>query len=155
MKQQFIVALLTIFVISGCDEQQTSQVPENIKSEIIKAAPEVAEVEAIKTEKAPVIQETKEKVVEAVVTEVQKTALSGEQVYQKFCVNCHRAGVANAPKFGDAAAWAPRIAKGTDVLYTSAKKGVPGTAMMAKGACSVCSDEELETAVDYMVSGSK
>ena len=45
--------------------------------------------------------------------------LTGEQVYNQACVACHGAGVAGAPKLGDKAAWAPRIAQGLDML----KKG--------------------------------
>lgn len=48
---------------------------------------------------------------------------NGEQVYGAQCVACHGAGLAGAPKFGDAAAWAPRIALGYDTLLTSALKG--------------------------------
>ncbi|MCK4704311.1 MAG: cytochrome c5 family protein [Gammaproteobacteria bacterium] len=98
---------------------------------------------------------TENEVIKAEVAPVQQAALSGEQIYKKSCVNCHGTGVANAPKLGDAVAWAPRIAKGNDALYNSAKKGVPGTAMMAKGTCMTCSDEELDAAVDFMVSGSR
>ena len=50
-------------------------------------------------------------------------AADGKAVYDKTCVACHAAGVANAPKFGDKAAWAPRIKTGMDTLYTSVLKG--------------------------------
>ena len=80
---------------------------------------------------------------------------SGEAVYQASCLACHDSGVAGAPKFGDAAAWADRIAKGTDVLYASGINGIPGTGMMAKGGCMDCLDEEVNAAVDYMVAGSQ
>lgn len=48
---------------------------------------------------------------------------SGEEVFKAQCTACHTAGVAGAPKFGDAAAWAPRIATGYDTLLNSAVKG--------------------------------
>ena len=48
---------------------------------------------------------------------------NGEQVYAAQCVACHGAGVAGAPKPGDNAAWAPRIAQGFQTLVTSALKG--------------------------------
>jgi cytochrome c5 len=80
---------------------------------------------------------------------------SGEAVYNTACMACHSTGAAGAPKFGDAAAWAPRIAKGKDALYASGTGGVPGTGMMAKGGCATCSDEEVHAAVDYMVAGSQ
>lgn len=78
---------------------------------------------------------------------------SGEDVYKKACTTCHAAGIAGAPKLGDVAAWAPRIEKGMDVLYTNSIKGFNG--MPAKGMCFDCSDDELKATVDYMVENSK
>lgn len=80
---------------------------------------------------------------------------SGEDVYNAACMACHSTGAGGAPKLGDAAAWAERIAKGNDVLYSSGINGVAGTGMMAKGGCMNCSDEEINAAVDYMVAGSQ
>ena len=54
-----------------------------------------------------------------------------------------------APIFADVDAWAPRLAKGIDTLYSSTVNGIG--MMPAKGTCMNCSDEELEAAVDYMV----
>jgi cytochrome c5 len=78
---------------------------------------------------------------------------TGEQVYNSNCVACHGTGAAGAPKFGDAAAWAPRIAKGIDTLLAHAKTGI--NAMPPKGLCMACSDDELKGAIEYMVSHSK
>ena len=80
---------------------------------------------------------------------------SGEDVYNAACMACHSTGAAGAPKLGDAAGWADRIAKGNDALYSSAIDGIAGTGMMAKGGCMNCSDEETKAAVDYMVAGSQ
>jgi len=80
---------------------------------------------------------------------------SGEEVYNAACMACHATGAAGAPKVGDAAAWADRIAKGKDALYNSGVNGVPGTGMMAKGGCVACSDEEIHAAVDFMIAGSQ
>jgi cytochrome c5 len=74
-------------------------------------------------------------------------------VYDRACVACHLAGVAGAPKFGDKAAWAPRIATGTDTLYTSALKG-KGT-MPPKGGQTALADADVKAAVDYMVAAVK
>jgi cytochrome c5 len=68
---------------------------------------------------------------------------------------CHTTGAGGAPVLGDVAAWADRIAKGTDVLYASGINGVPGTGMIAKGGCMACSDEEINAAVDFMIAGSQ
>ncbi len=80
---------------------------------------------------------------------------SGEEVYNTTCMACHSTGAAGAPKFGDIAAWGPRIAKGMDALHAAGINGVPGTGMMAKGGCVSCPDEEINAAVDYMVAGSQ
>ncbi len=82
-------------------------------------------------------------------------ARSGEEVYNAACLACHTTGAGGAPKIGDVAAWADRIAKGMDALYNSGVNGVPGTSMMAKGGCMNCSDEEVDAAVDFMVAGSQ
>jgi cytochrome c5 len=82
-------------------------------------------------------------------------ARSGEEVYNTACTACHSTGAAGAPKYGDVAAWAPRVAKGIDTLYASGMNGVAGTGMVAKGGCAACSEEEIHAAVDYMVEGSK
>ncbi|WP_317205275.1 c-type cytochrome [Janthinobacterium sp.] len=74
----------------------------------------------------------------------------GEKVYTATCLSCHGAGVLGAPKFGDAAAWQPRVAKGMEVLYTSALNGFK--MMPPRGGNSVLKDEEMKAAVDYMVS---
>lgn len=76
----------------------------------------------------------------------------GEALYKQACVACHAAGVAGSPKFGDKAAWAPRIKTGIDTLYASAVKGKG--AMPPKGGSSA-SDADIHAAVDYMVSAAK
>ena len=78
---------------------------------------------------------------------------SGAQVYDTKCTACHSTGAAGAPKLGDAGAWAPRIGKGIETLYTNALKGFNG--MPAMGTCMDCSDDEIRAAVDHMVDGSK
>ncbi|GIR64001.1 MAG: c-type cytochrome [Pseudomonadota bacterium] len=75
--------------------------------------------------------------------------LSGDQVYDQYCSVCHAAGVGGAPLFADTGVWAPRIAKGMDVLMDSTINGIG--AMPAKGTCMSCSDDELSAAVTYMV----
>ncbi len=80
---------------------------------------------------------------------------SGEDVYNAACMACHTTGAGGAPMLGDVAAWADRIAKGTDVLYDSGVNGIAGTGMIAKGGCMDCSDDEIYAAVDYMIEGSQ
>ena len=76
------------------------------------------------------------------------TPRSGEAVYRAACVACHGAGVAGAPKFGNAADWAPRLAQGTDSPLLHAVQGF--RAMPPRGGCADCSDAEIRAAVDYL-----
>jgi cytochrome c5 len=84
------------------------------------------------------------------------TSAAGKTLYSATCVACHGAGVAGAPKFGDKAAWAARIAQGSNVLYEHALKGFQGKAgvMPPKGGSSA-PDADVKSAVDYMVTAAK
>jgi len=77
----------------------------------------------------------------------------GKAVYEKVCSVCHASGLAGAPKFGDKAAWAPRIATGINTLHQSALKGK--NAMPPKGGNMALSDADVTAAVDYMASAAK
>ncbi len=72
---------------------------------------------------------------------------TGEQVYAGQCAACHTAGVAGAPKLGDAAAWAPRVATGYEALLNSALKGKGAMAAQGGGEYS---DYEIGRAVVYL-----
>ena len=72
---------------------------------------------------------------------------TGDQVFQAQCAACHANGAAGAPKFGDEAAWAPRIKTGYDALLNSALKGK--NAMTAQGGGDF-NDVEIGRAVVYM-----
>ncbi|MEP6876071.1 MAG: c-type cytochrome [Burkholderiales bacterium] len=73
-------------------------------------------------------------------------------LYTQICQTCHLAGIAGAPKLGDKAAWAPRLAQGVDGLTASAIKGKG--AMPPKGG-SGGSDADIKAVVAYMVSSVK
>jgi cytochrome c5 len=81
------------------------------------------------------------------------TAEIGQRRYEETCHICHGPGLAGAPKFGDKADWAPRIAQGFDILVKRAIQGYK--AMPPKGTCMACSDEEIKKSVEYMVSHSQ
>jgi cytochrome c5 len=77
----------------------------------------------------------------------------GAEVYAQACKACHEAGLAGAPKTGDGAAWAPRIAKGKATLYEHAIKGFTGAAgvMPPKGGRTDLSDDLIKASVDHLV----
>jgi cytochrome c5 len=77
---------------------------------------------------------------------------TGELAYTQVCSACHATGVNGAPKIGDHAAWAPRIAQGKDTLYKDAIAGKGN--MPPKGGTS-WPDATIRMTVDYMVSLNK
>ena len=82
---------------------------------------------------------------------------AGKAVYDKACVVCHKTGMGGTPKLGDKAAWAPRIAKGMDLLITQSIKGFQGKTglMPAKGGNLEFTDAQIGNSVAYIVEHSK
>lgn len=76
----------------------------------------------------------------------------GKKIYESVCVACHGSGAAGAPKFGDKAAWAPRLKPGLDEVVKIATKGL--NAMPPKGGFTG-SDEEFKAAVTYLTNAAK
>jgi cytochrome c5 len=64
------------------------------------------------------------------------------------CATCHQAGVANAPKLGDAKDWAPRIKAGLSQMTSIAINGKG--AMPARGGDASLTDTEVARAVVFM-----
>ncbi|HEY6721389.1 MAG TPA: c-type cytochrome [Burkholderiales bacterium] len=77
----------------------------------------------------------------------------GKKIYESTCIACHGTGVANAPKFGDKAAWSMHLMHGTEQLYENALKGLG--AMPPRGGNLTLSDADVKAAVDYMVGAVK
>lgn len=128
---------LLMLLGSGCSDKE-STAPQGTAP---APAAQVAEPEAQPPVEAPAAAAAPE--------EMQAAAVDGQKIYQSSCQVCHAAGIAGAPKLGDKDAWAPRIAKGNDVMFSSVKNGL--NAMPPKGACMGCSEDELRAAVEYMV----
>lgn len=72
----------------------------------------------------------------------------GEELYNNQCMACHATGLLNAPKYGDAAAWAPRIEKGLDTLTMHSAEGFN---QMPAQATNGVTKEQIHSAVEYMV----
>ena len=115
-------------------------VPEKTEK---KAEVKVAEVStAAEAAPAPAATEKKPDVA------ATATGKSGKEVYTATCAMCHGTGLMNAPKFGDKALWAPRVAQGYDTLVKNAVNGI--RTMPAKGGNGGLSDAEVAGAVKYM-----
>lgn len=77
--------------------------------------------------------------------------ISGEQLVQQRCQECHADGKLGAPRIGDLKAWQPRLDKGVEALVKSSITG--HKAMPARGGMNSLSDAEMRAAVVYMVNG--
>jgi cytochrome c5 len=132
MKMASLVLSVSIAVLLSACGKQESAAPE---------APAPAAPEAAAPAAEPVVADNAQ----------------GKSVYNKTCALCHGVGAAGAPKPGDKADWAPRIAQGMDVLYKHAIEGYTGAkgVMPARGGAATLPDAEVKVAVDYMVEQSK
>jgi cytochrome c5 len=79
-------------------------------------------------------------------------ARSGEAIVKATCITCHQAGVANAPKIGDAKDWAPRLKQGLKGMLATATKGKG--AMPPRGGDASLTDDEVARAIVYMANQS-
>jgi len=77
---------------------------------------------------------------------------TGEEAFKQVCSACHGTGLNGAPKAGDKAAWAPRIAQGKDTLY---KDAISGKGLMPPKGGTTWPDATIRMTVDYMVSLAK
>jgi len=116
------------------------------------AAASAAGTTAVATNSAAVNTSAPAAVTTAATTTAAAATGAAPALYTQICQTCHASGVANAPKLGDKAAWAPRLAQGVDGLTASAIKGKG--AMPPKGGSSA-SDADIKAVVSYMVSQAK
>jgi cytochrome c5 len=79
-------------------------------------------------------------------------ARKGEDIVKATCAACHQAGVANAPKIGDRASWAPHIKEGLKDMVATAIKGKG--AMPPRGGDASLTDAEVTRAVVFMANQS-
>ena len=114
-------------------------------------APAVAAV-AVATPAAVVTAAPVAAPVAAQAAAVKAAANNGEALYKQVCTACHAQSVAGSPKFGDKAAWEPRIKTGVDAMTASVIKGKG--AMPPKGG-STASDADIRATVEYMANAAK
>jgi cytochrome c5 len=147
-----ILAAITIglMVLAGMISDRTSKVshgtdPRKLEETLSRIAPVARVAVAGKDNSALEVP--------AAAATTAAVDMPGEQVYQQVCTACHGAAVAGAPKTGDKAVWAPRIAQGADTLHKHALEGFQGKAgyMPPKGGRTDLSDQSVINAVDYMV----
>jgi cytochrome c5 len=82
----------------------------------------------------------------------------GRTVWLATCEACHANDIAGAPLVSNKAAWTPRLAKGRETLYKSALGGLTGpkgTQMPPRGGNDKLTDDQVRSAVDYMMAIAK
>ena len=142
-----IIVALAIFIaiLSNVFASYSSSGDDNNKAELHSSTDQRTKPSGkINLQSNPTIKQTSKPLVLA------SKALSGKEVYNAACVSCHASGAAGAPMTGNQDQWADRTSKGNDALYASAINGIG--VMPAKGGISTLSDEELKSAVDYLIS---
>ena len=144
-----VFAIVLVIIALNLTSEVSDYKPDEIVVENIKPVGEVY----VAGESEPEAAQATEAVAAADSGGAAAGPKSGEQVYNSNCMACHGTGAAGAPKLGDAAAWAPRIAAGMDTMLANATKGM--NAMPPKGLCMSCSDAELQGAIDYIVGQSQ
>lgn len=123
-------------------------------------APPAAEAAPVATETP--VTEMPEKKVEDTMAEAKTVAavttnnasastssVDGSRIYNTYCAICHKLGMNAAPKYGNKALWAKRIAQGRDTVYSHALNGLRG--MPPRGGFAQLTDDEVKAGVDYMV----
>lgn len=156
-----LVGILTLGTVVGCSgETESETVAEPAASESVATEPttEVVEpevepaTEAVADEaaqpEAEAVTEATESDASAEAAAAPLSAEAGAELYEAHCKLCHEKGLLNAPKFGDTADWAPRIAQGKETLY---KHSVEGFKAMPPQADNGVTVEQVHAAVDYMV----
>lgn len=78
-------------------------------------------------------------------------AASGEDIYKTKCSSCHDSGAGQAPRVSVREDWHARETRGRNAMQESAIKGIPATAMAAKGGYAELTDDDVRRAVDYML----
>ena len=140
-----ILPLVVAAALAGCGDKSSTTKETTTPAAVTPAATAPA------TTPAPTVAVAPPAATEAKSPTASAEVLAkGEKIYTATCLACHGAGVLGAPKFGDKAMWAQRIAKGMDVLYANSIKGI--NTMPARGGNAALKDDDMKAAVDYMVS---
>ncbi|MGA6102322.1 c-type cytochrome [Psychrobacter pocilloporae] len=149
-----VISLSVLLVLSACSGDNATTEASSAANE--PAATSVEETVATESEttvpESIAESETTDMVVEektAVVAEPEVLAAdAGAKLYESNCKVCHTAGLLNAPKYGDTAAWATRLTKDKETLYMHSAKGFN---KMPAQAVNGVSEAQVKAAVDYML----
>lgn len=146
-------ALLAITACSGDNAavEEPAVVNEPVDTTVVVEDAPIVEPEVVTPE--PVVDTETTVIEDEPVQEISAepevlAADAGAKLYETNCKVCHEGGLLNAPKYGDKAAWEPRLAKGTETLHMHSAKGFN---KMPAQATDKVSEAQVYAAVDYMI----
>jgi len=158
-----VIGMSVVFAVSACsgdnavtEESTAANEPATAVEEIVVAEGTTPEsvVEA-ETDTQPKAETESADIVDGVVatpaTDSEPEVLAadaGAKLYESNCQVCHAAGLLDAPKYGDTAAWAARLTKDKETLYTHSAKGFN---KMPAQAVNGVTEAQVKAAVDYML----
>lgn len=163
MKQ--LIPILALAVLSACKPQDPAPLPPQVGTKAPPPAAAPAAPPVSTTADAPPADATTPVTTDgaapanatAATTDAASTApapaaIDGAAIYQQTCATCHATGLAGAPKPGDTADWAPRIAQGEAVLLQHALAGYTGKkgVMPPKGGFMHLSEEQIRAVIAHM-----
>lgn len=144
----FLYGVIAIKIDGGMKNGRGNIVQQSAEQDLV---PE-AEVNIEGETPVEAVSETVSAVAEAVAPR------SGEEVYNSICAACHSSKIPGIPQKGDVDAWSTRIAQGIDMLYQHSLEGFQGASgmmMPPRGGLPSLTDDEVKSAVDFMVSESQ
>jgi len=145
-----LLALCVTLSLTACGKDEPAA---TAKPTAPAAVEQTKQVTQQATEKVAQVATQIEEKTSVVVGQVREALVSGEAIYNRSCLSCHKMGLMGAPKLGDKAIWSELIAEGQEKLVNNAIKGIGK--MPAKGGASSLSDEEVAAAVEYMLEQSR
>ena len=160
-----VISMSVVFAVSACSGDNTATEESTAANEPVTAIEEKAVAETEGTTSESVVDpetdtqpkaatESAEIVDEAVTTPEADSepevlaADAGAKLYESNCQVCHAAGLLDAPKYGDTAAWTARLTKDKETLYMHSAKGFN---KMPAQAVNGVTEAQVKAAVDYML----
>ena len=160
-----VISMSVVFAVSACSGDNTATEESTAANEPATAVEEtaVAETEGTTPEsmvdpeadtESKAATESADIVDESVATPETNSepevlaADAGAKLYESNCQVCHAAGLLDAPKYGDTAAWAARLTKDKETLYMHSAKGFN---KMPAQAVNGVTEAQVKAAVDYML----
>ncbi len=158
-----VISMSVVFAVSACSGDNTATEESAVADEPATAIEETAVAETEGTMPESVVEpDTESKVATEsadIVDEAAATpetnsvpevlaADAGAKLYESNCQVCHAAGLLDAPKYGDTAAWTARLTKDKETLYMHSAKGFN---KMPAQAVNGVTEAQVKAAVDYML----